>query len=87
VGKELREWIHAPTLDAGVCIADPASELAHLLSAYGIGETYIDTDLDGIVNYICRLIDDRKFKEGLKNNALKAASDFTSANARKFVHA
>jgi glycosyltransferase involved in cell wall biosynthesis len=75
--------VGAPVL----CIADPASELAHLLSAYGIGETYIDTDLDGIVNYICRLIDDRKFKEGLKNNALKAASDFTSANARKFVHA
>jgi hypothetical protein len=70
-----------------MCIADKGSELSRLLHQYEMGETYADNDIDGMVNYIYKLIGEKQQREKFKANALKASKDFTSANAERFIQA
>jgi glycosyltransferase involved in cell wall biosynthesis len=56
-----------------------------LLDAYQIGICFEEDDLAGMVDYINRLVNEYQYRDKLRQNALAASRDFTSANAMKFV--
>jgi glycosyltransferase involved in cell wall biosynthesis len=66
-------------------IAEKETELSRLLDAYQIGICFEEDDLAGMVDYINRLVNEYQYRDKLRQNALAASRDFTSANAMKFV--
>ena len=66
-------------------ISPPESELADHLKKYGNGVCFRQHDLDGITNFINRVYSDSLLRRQLSENSLKAAEDFTMANAYRYL--
>lgn len=69
---------------AFMVIGSPEAELAHFVEELQIGSSFTRTQVDGMVNYINTLKNDRKELKRLKNNALENSGNFTYLNARKY---
>ncbi len=69
---------------AFMVIGSPEAELANFVEELQIGSSFTRTQVDGMVDYINKLKNDRKELMRLKNNALKNSGDFTYLNARKY---
>lgn len=66
-------------------IADQASELYNLIDNNKAGKVFAPEQLDEIVSFISSLKADKELQSELKNNALRVAGNFTSANATKMI--
>jgi glycosyltransferase involved in cell wall biosynthesis len=68
-------------------IADTTSELALHLKKYNTGKCFDRADLTNLCDYILEVKQDLRKMNQLKNNATRAAKEFTSANAFEYVKA
>ena len=68
-----------------LCIAEKESEMAGIIEHYDMGATFSSDDLEGMLNFINKVADDKILHQKLRRNSLNASKDFTSENASKFV--
>lgn len=67
-----------------MAITSKDAVLAKLLSKYGIGETFDPEDLQGMEQWILKMMHDKELRERLSCNAKHASADFTIDNAKMF---
>ena len=72
-----------------LAISPRNSELENIIETYNCGKQFEPGDVQGIVNFILSLFNDRQQLEIYKTNSRKAAADFTPENAAlyyKYIH-
>ncbi|MEQ9376675.1 MAG: glycosyltransferase family 4 protein [Imperialibacter sp.] len=68
-----------------LCIADPSSELACLVKEHLVGESFSPSQLDQMVSFIRKLMQDNVLKDQLSKNALDASKKYTPNNASEIA--
>lgn len=68
-----------------LCIAGRDSELAGIVEKYQVGEIFEPEEVKRIADFVLRMKNDAVKLECYKQNARKAALDFTPENARRYV--
>jgi len=68
-----------------LCITSPESELAELVRKYNNGKTFEASDIEGIVQFILEMNQDKEILQQYSKNSLKASSDFTVKNAETYL--
>lgn len=66
-------------------IGPSKSEFCQHLDKYGNGVCFAADDVAGMTSFIRRVREDKSLLKSLQDNSLKAAGDFTSANAMKYL--
>lgn len=67
-------------------IAPKGSELGNIVSKYNCGASYTDSELEEMSSFILRCLEDKQYYKSLGIAALEASTNFTSANAEKYIN-
>lgn len=68
-----------------LCFADKDSEISRMIDDYGIGKSFLKTDVAMIEEFILSIKNDKKVSDYYVNNVRKTSPLFTSSNAEKFI--
>jgi glycosyltransferase involved in cell wall biosynthesis len=67
-------------------IAEKDSEMNVIINQYEMGMCFSADQIDKMLVFIYKLIDDKNYNNKLRTNSLKASHDFTPDNAKMFVN-
>lgn len=69
-----------------LAIAKPNAELKRLVDKYALGQSFEPNQLENMLEFLLKCINDTEFFNELQRNALKASKDFTDDNAKMIVN-
>lgn len=68
-----------------LCMTPRGSEVESLVARYNCGKCFDPVDINGMVNFIIEVAENKEFHRFMKANSLKASEDFNVSNTNKFL--
>lgn len=68
-----------------LCLTSKGSEVESLVTKYECGKNFEPNDIDGILNFILEVADNKELYNLMRSNSFKASKNFSSINVTKFL--